>query len=511
MDKDKENIVLQDNQETKADAGNSTSTKQRKNVEIPEKEETNTPATDTNAAGAAAAAGAGKADPSAATTQTVSAPADLPAAGTDNENFMPGAMEGTDYSSTAYDEGYNANGTADADYLVGGTGARPVDKLAGLRAQHAAQSEDYNKEDAAHTQTKNINGSTVTSDDRYTGNEKPDKEKTFEQLVDEAAMAKARMYNSAGRSPYMDEIDEVRKPTDEEKEADKDVTMSYEQMYKLIDDLSAKKQKELETSEERMKREKQDKMWAGISDGISSLANLHWTSQYAPNIINDDTIQSGKMQERYDKYRAERDKLQDRIRELAALRLQAVAGKRDNIRGTRKNRLQELIDADKVWQNNRLTTGRIAGYNSGNYWRQQNYNLAKEKFGYDKMNDEEQKAFDKWYKTQRLNLEGVRAAKSGGGGNRATYKFNGKVYETKADRDIDVYKEAQRLGIPTSTVVGGKKNSDQVAAEVEQAIASRSQRSGGSGSRGSGSRGNGSRGNGGSSSTSTLLKNAKKK
>lgn len=69
-----------------------------------------------------------------------------------------------------------------------------------------------------------------------------------------------------------------------------------------------------ETEEERKKREKREKVngiISGISDMGRALANLYFTSQYAPNAYQGETM-SDKYQARLDKAKAQRDKDLDR-------------------------------------------------------------------------------------------------------------------------------------------------------------------------------------------------------
>lgn len=57
----------------------------------------------------------------------------------------------------------------------------------------------------------------------------------------------------------------------------------------------------------QQKKEKRDKLFASISDGISALANLFYTTKYAPNSFDPNKSQSKQMKDRYDKLKAERD------------------------------------------------------------------------------------------------------------------------------------------------------------------------------------------------------------
>jgi hypothetical protein len=73
---------------------------------------------------------------------------------------------------------------------------------------------------------------------------------------------------------------------------------------------TAEKNKE-ETDEQRAKREKKekrDRMWAAIGDGLQSLSNLFFTTQYAPNMYNHQTMsQQTPLQERLEREKKERE------------------------------------------------------------------------------------------------------------------------------------------------------------------------------------------------------------
>ncbi len=62
-----------------------------------------------------------------------------------------------------------------------------------------------------------------------------------------------------------------------------------------------------EELEKQQKKEKRDKLFASISDGISSLANLYFTTQYAPNSFNYSNSASKKTNDRWEKLKAMRD------------------------------------------------------------------------------------------------------------------------------------------------------------------------------------------------------------
>ena len=62
-----------------------------------------------------------------------------------------------------------------------------------------------------------------------------------------------------------------------------------------------------EQLEAQSKKERRDKMFAAIGDGISALSNLFFTTQYAPNMYDGRNSMSERMRARYDKLNKERE------------------------------------------------------------------------------------------------------------------------------------------------------------------------------------------------------------
>lgn len=84
-------------------------------------------------------------------------------------------------------------------------------------------------------------------------------------------------------------------------EPEKTEVQNVEDIYKPYFDAEDKR---LETEQKRAKR---NKLFAGISDGISAIANLYAVSQGAPNQFTPQSALSGKAAERYDNLTKERN------------------------------------------------------------------------------------------------------------------------------------------------------------------------------------------------------------
>lgn len=78
----------------------------------------------------------------------------------------------------------------------------------------------------------------------------------------------------------------------------------YEELFKQLNPYTPPSAEELE---KERKKQKRDKIFAAIGDGISALSNLYFTTQYAPNMYNHKNSMSEAMRVRYDKMIKERE------------------------------------------------------------------------------------------------------------------------------------------------------------------------------------------------------------
>ena len=92
--------------------------------------------------------------------------------------------------------------------------------------------------------------------------------------------------------------------------------MSYADMFTKLSPYQPPTQEEL--ANER-KKEKREKVFSAISDGISALSNLYFTTKYAPNMYRHENSQSTKTENKWEKLRANREAQQNAyIRNLMA-------------------------------------------------------------------------------------------------------------------------------------------------------------------------------------------------
>ncbi|MBF1559024.1 MAG: hypothetical protein HXO13_06650 [Prevotella salivae] len=96
------------------------------------------------------------------------------------------------------------------------------------------------------------------------------------------------------------------------------IRMSYVDMFTKLNPYQPPTQEELENER---KKEKREKVFSAISDGISALSNLYFTTKYAPNMYRHENSQSAKTENKWEKLRANRDAQQNAyIRNLMAAR-----------------------------------------------------------------------------------------------------------------------------------------------------------------------------------------------
>lgn len=96
------------------------------------------------------------------------------------------------------------------------------------------------------------------------------------------------------------------------------IRMSYTDMFTKLNPYQPPTQEEL--ANER-KKEKREKVFSAISDGISALSNLYFTTKYAPNMYRHENSQSAKTENKWEKLRANRDAQQNAyIKNLMAAR-----------------------------------------------------------------------------------------------------------------------------------------------------------------------------------------------
>lgn len=136
--------------------------------------------------------------------------------------------------------------------------------------------------------------------------------------------------------------------------------MSYVEMFRQMSPYKPPTAEELENAR---KKEKRDKVFAAIGDGIAALSNLYFTTKGAPNAFDPRNSLSAKARERWDKLNKEREE-NARYYMQEAMKAQALDDDRDDkdrsymsklqndyrnylLKLSANNRAAELHDLDK--------------------------------------------------------------------------------------------------------------------------------------------------------------------
>lgn len=237
--------------------------------------------------------------------------------------------------------------------------------------------------------------------------------------------------------------------------------LTYEQMYKMANPYKPPTQKELEKERKKQKREQ---IFAAISDGISALSNLYFTTQYAPNMYRPAETQSEKTRKRWDKLTAERnanmtayinglmrarqadDTYNDNERAWARqLGLDKVKAERDKAADKRaeakEQRDQEMHDLNKQFRNNQITQ---AEYEAKKAEVEARYapQFEESKIGRNRAAAGASNASASASEARARYYDN-----GGGSGNRYYGKFQGKTYKTQADYEKAVLDAARDAGV----------------------------------------------------------------
>lgn len=255
-----------------------------------------------------------------------------------------------------------------------------------------------------------------------------------------------------------------------------------------------------EQLEAQRKKERRDKMFAAIGDGISALSNLFFTTQYAPNMYDGRNSMSERMRARYDKLNKEREArekeynagMYNAMKYDAEMALQKERNRREAAKAERDAQLFKLqLD---------LQNKKISAADAEAQRKQIEADFAKE-LGAAKVQTEKSRG-----KAHEAAASASRARanyynEGGSGGRKPSLTIDGKKmpFDTKEDYERAVMRYAKEYGIDTTedseetteeTTTGGmrsfegdkvrkrssKKARDisKIAADVERASEQRS-------------------------------------
>ena len=188
--------------------------------------------------------------------------------------------------------------------------------------------------------------------------------------------------------------------------------MSYVEMFQKMSPYKPPTEEELE---KERKKEKREKIFAAIGDGIAALSNLFFTTQGAPNAYDPKNSLSAKAQERWDKLKKERE---ENGRYYTAAYMQAMKNDEEGARDDRNWKRQLERDKRQDMVDDRTHQFRVdeSGRQQGN-WQAQ---FDEGKRQYEKNFEEEKRRFDESVRQfnvtssqnqQRINMESKRLAR----------------------------------------------------------------------------------------------------
>lgn len=260
--------------------------------------------------------------------------------------------------------------------------------------------------------------------------------------------------------------------------------LSNMEMYKLLNPDPTPTAEQLERER---KKERREKIFAALGEGISALSNLYFTSQYAPNAYKYDptTSMTARTKARWERLRAERD-ANLRAYNEGVLRAQAAdEAAAEKERAWAYKLALNAIDEDRKAKQAELDTKLKEGEISINQYKAKqekvNADHAEEKA---KLDAEEQRARIGNQKAQawaakargRAYDRSNRGGSGGGGGNGGgKYTLLGKTYGSQSEYEKAVNREAKKRGISLRNEYtegympkSERKSIAQLAAEVEE-------------------------------------------
>lgn len=116
--------------------------------------------------------------------------------------------------------------------------------------------------------------------------------------------------------------------------------MSYKEMFQALNPYKPPTPEELE---KQRKKEKRQKIFAALGDGISALANLYFTTKGAPNMYNPNNSQQDVVKDRWDKLKQERDQHMKEYTE-GLMKAQAL----DDENNDNERKWQRLLKIDRA-------------------------------------------------------------------------------------------------------------------------------------------------------------------
>lgn len=238
----------------------------------------------------------------------------------------------------------------------------------------------------------------------------------------------------------------------------KPARLSYTQMYQQLNPFKPPTEEELEKERKKQKREQ---IFAAIGDGISSLANLFFTTKGAPNMYTGQNTQSKQVKDRWEKLKADRDAHMKEYMD-GLMKAQALDDDKDDkdrtymekltnnyrnylLKKAADDRAAALHDLDKQLQQGKID--------------EQTHKAKKAEVEAKYAAELQQSQIDKNKAAAGASKASATASYAAAGksnaeaeetrnGGKPYATFCGKTYRTKADYDKAVLKYARRNNIP---------------------------------------------------------------
>lgn len=255
-----------------------------------------------------------------------------------------------------------------------------------------------------------------------------------------------------------------------------------EDLLAALEEYSEGSKQTLEDLEKQKKKEKRDKIFAAISDGISSIGNLVATTKGGLDVFDPKKSMSEGAKKRYDDIDDKIDANRKRLLELAKMRYGTITDNIKSYREYKKFQAQMQAQSEKAANEAKIAEARAKVYeNQGNYYEAQAARQEAMKKAEEAKAAEAQAKAEWAPKVQQSIVdknEGSAAhsrasadassaladqRRSGGGsgggrggGSRERYygTWDGKDYKTQADHDAAVVASARDEGVRTTR--GGK-------------------------------------------------------
>ena len=148
----------------------------------------------------------------------------------------------------------------------------------------------------------------------------PDNPKNAREVVERGVVNVANPPKSEPPAASTD-VEQVIPAVSPEQQERNDAVAGSDRQIKTIQDWMDAEENRPETEEQRKKRERREKskkIIAAVSDGISALSNLYFTSQYAPNMYNHEKgSMTNAVDARIERMKAEREKKRDQYMNFA--------------------------------------------------------------------------------------------------------------------------------------------------------------------------------------------------